>query len=182
MPDLDESTLGILEQPTQAVEPRRELFPMAQVPGATTLAEVEQAWKAAGLKMEEASRADLLQRIEIIHDPLDGKITVNTHGPQSGAMVQLLIINALVLMPSIIVADAAMNMLEYFTTGPGKIDMEAGEAKVIVGFKDGRLVLGFDPPDKQIAAEKLLARALLYLFAKNNGLPLERFLRAFGWE
>ena len=171
-----------IEQQSQAIEPRRELFPHAGVPGVISLAEIEAAWTARGLKMQEANRADLLQRIEIVHDPLDGQITVNTHGPQSSAMVQLLMINAIVMMPCLIVADATMSMLEYFTTGPGKIDMETGEAKVFIGFKDGRLVVGIDPPDNQLAAEKLLGRALLYLLAKSNGLPLERFLKAFGWD
>ncbi|MBI3385760.1 hypothetical protein HY031_01600 [Candidatus Gottesmanbacteria bacterium] len=128
----------------------------------------------------EVARADTIQRITIEHDPLDGKLTWKTSGPMDGLMAQLLAVNAAVLMPSIIVGDAAVSIAQYFTTGKGRVDLGTGTAAVMIGFQDGKLVLDWTPKDAPIAAKKLLAAALLFMIAKDAGLPMERLLKSFG--
>lgn len=152
---------------------------MAQVPGATSLNQVFAQWKKRGLEPVEVARADTIQRITIEHDPLDGKLTWKTSGPMDGLMTQLLTVNALVLMPSLVVGDAAVSIAEYFTTGKGRIDLGTGTAAVMIGFQDGKLVLDWTPKDAPIAAKKLLAAALLFMIAKDAGLPIERLLKIF---
>lgn len=165
-----------------AVSKKQGMFPMAQVPGATSLNQVFAQWKKRGLEPVEVSRAETIQRITIEHDPLDGKLTWKTEGPMDGLMTQLLTVNALILMPSLIVADAAVSIAEYFTTGAGRIDLGTGTAAVMIGFQDGKLVLDWTPKDAPIAAKKLLAAALLFMIAKDAGLPLEKLLKSLGWK
>lgn len=165
-----------------AVSQRQKLFPAAQVPGATSLKQVFAAWKKRGLEPVDVARADTLQRITIEHDPLDGKLTWKTQGPMDGLMAQLLAVNALVLMPSLIVADSAVSIAQYFTTGKGRIDLGTGTAAVMIGFENGKLVLDWQPKDAPVAAKKLLAAALLFMIAKDAGLPLENLLKSLGWK
>lgn len=165
-----------------AISKKTEIFPAAQVSGAKSLKQVFAEWKKRGLEPVEVARADTIQRIIIEHDPLDGKLTWKTQGPMDGLMTQLLSINALVLMPSLVVGDAAVSIAEYFTTGKGKVDLGTGTAAVMVGFQDGRLVLDWTPKDAPLAAKKLLAAALLFMIAKDAGLPLENLLKAMGWK
>lgn len=157
-----------------------ELFPAAQVPRAKSLAQVFEEWKKRGLEPVDVARADTIQRITIEHDPLDGKLTWKTQGPMDGLMTQLLTVNALMLMPSLIVADAAVSIAGYFTTGPGKVDLGTGTAAVMIGFENGKLVLDWQPKDAPVAAKKLLAAALLFMIAKDAGLPMENLLNALG--
>ena len=74
----------------------------------------------------------------------------------------------------------AISVGQYFTQGAGRVDMPTGEVVVIMGFKDGKLSIA-QPVGNQLAAEKLLTTVLAYFWAKNNGNPVDRFLRAFGW-
>src|SRR3990167_7776098 len=115
------------EQHSQAIEPRRELFPASQVAGATSVADVLAAWKEQGLEPQDVARADTLQRISIEHDPLDGKLKWTTSGPMDGMMAILLAV------------QTAISMGEYFLQGAGRVDMPSGEAAVVIAFKDGRL-------------------------------------------
>ena len=166
---MTDTELATVEQPTQAVEPRREMFPMAQVEGATDIAQVLAAWKERGLEPQDVSRADTIQRITIEHDPLDGKLSWKSSGPMDALMTIWLAVNA------------AISIGDYFTNGAGRADMPTGEAAVVIAFKDGRLSIDTLPKDEPLAAEKLLTSVLAYLWAKNNGHPVERFLRVFGW-
>ena len=152
-----------------AIEPRREMFPMAGVPGATDLTEVIEAWKERGLEAEEISRADTLQQIVTSHDPLNGQLTWKTSGPMDALMAVWLAVNT------------AISIGEYFTQGTGRVDMPTGEVVVIMGFKNGRLSIA-QPEGNQLAAEKLLTNVLRYFWARSNGNPVERFAQAFGWE
>ena len=169
MPGLDERTLKIVKQPTQAIEPHRELFPAAQVAGATSVADVLAAWKERGLEPQEVSRADILQWIKIEHDPLDGKLKWTTSGLMDGMMAILLAV------------QTAISMGEYFLQGAGRVDMPSGEAAVVIAFRDGRLSFDITPKDNQLAAEKLVAALLAYWWAKTNGHPLDQFMGAFGY-
>lgn len=99
-----------------------------------------------------------------------------------GLMTQLLTVNALMLMPSLIVADAATSIAGYFTTGKGRIDLGTGTAAVMIGFENGKLVLDWTPKDAPIAAKKLLAAALLFMIAKDARLPMENLLESLGWK
>ena len=157
------------EQHSQAIEPRRELFPAAQVAGATSVADVLAAWKERGLEPQDIARADTLQRISIEHDPLDGQLKWTTSGPMDALMAIWLAVNA------------AISIGEYFSNGAGRVDMPSSEAAIVIAFKDGRLSFDSLPKDNQLAAEKLLTNVLAYLWSKNNGNPVERFVKAFGW-
>ena len=161
---------------------KQNLFPTAQVPGATSLNQVFAQWKKRGLEPVEVTRDQTVQRIIIEHDPLDGKLTWKTEGPMDGLMTQLLTVNALVLMPSVIVGDAAVSIAQYFTSGKGRIDLGTGTAAVMIGFENGKLVLDWTPKDAPIAAKKLLAAALLFMIARDGGLPLAEILGSLGWE
>lgn len=169
MPDVDETTLEILEQPTHAIEPRREMFPAAQVEGATSLAQVLEAWKERGLEPTEISRSDLLLHLAGTVDPLDGRLTWQSKGKMDALMVIWMAVTM------------AISVGQYFTQGAGQVDMPTREVVVIMGYKDGKLSIA-QPVGNQLAAEKLLTTVLSYFWAKNNGDPVERFLRAFGWE
>ena len=164
----NDTGLTVMEQPTQAVEPRREMFPHAGVSGAQDFQTVIAAWEADGRKVTEVSRADTLQQIVTTHDPLDGKLTWKSSGPMDALMTIWLAVNA------------AISIGEYFTQGAGRVDMPTGEVVIIMGFKDGKLSIA-QPTGNQLAAEELLTTVLAYFWAKNNGNPVERFLRAFGW-
>lgn len=159
-----------------------ELFPAAQVPGAKSLAEVFAAWKKRGLKPVEITEGEQLQRIIITHDPLKGELKWETRGPLDGLMATEMIANAAFLMPAILTAEAAFSIAEYFTRGAGKLDLGTGTAAVMIGFQDGKLVLDWTPKDAPIAAKKLLAAALLFMIAKDAGLPLENLLKSLGWR
>src|SRR3990167_7458340 len=130
-----------------AISQKSGLFPAAQVPGAASLKQVFAQWKKRGLEPVEVSRAETVQRIVIEHDPLDGQLKWTTSGNMDGLMAQLLTVNAAVLMPSIIVGDAAVSIAEYFTTGKGRVDLGTGTAAVMIGFQDGKLVLDWTPKD-----------------------------------
>ena len=154
-----------------AVEPFREMFPHAGVPGASDFNQVLQVWKEKwGLEPHDVARADTLQSIDIVHDPLDGKLTWNKRGPMDGLMTIWLAVSA------------AISIGEYFSNGAGRIDMPSGEAAVGIVYKDGRLSFDSQPKGNQLALEELLTSLLRYFWAKQNGNPVERFLQAFGWE
>ncbi len=159
-----------------------EIFPVTQVPGTQPLAEVFMQWKKRGLEPVEVTRESVLQRIEITHDPLEGKLTWKSSGNMDGLGTVLMALEATCLMPAFVVADAAFSICDYFTRGDGQLDLGTGEAAVMVAFKDGRLALDWQPKDAPIAAKKLLASALIFMLAKDAGLPLEKLLRAFGWD
>ncbi len=161
-------------------KPAGELFPHAQVPGAKSLQEVFDEWKRRGIKPVEITEGEQLQRIVITHDPIKGELKWETKGPMDGLMASLLTLNATMLMPAIVTADAALSIAEYFTRGPGQLDLGTGTAAVMIGFQDGRLVLDWTPKNAPIAAKKLLATALLFMIAKDAGLPIERLLKLFG--
>jgi len=161
------------------IAPAEGRFPTAQAPGATTLAEVLETWRARGLQPVEITEGEQLQRIIITHDPLRGELKWETQGPMDGLIATEVATNAMLLMPAILVAEGAFSIAEYFTRGPGKLDLGTGQAGVVVGFKDGRLSLAYDPPDAPIAAKKLLAAALLFMVTRDAGLPLEKLLSAF---
>jgi hypothetical protein len=172
----------MIKKKALAVSKKPELFPAAQAPGATSLKDVFAQWKRRGLEPVEVTRAETIQRITIEHDPLDGKLTWKTSGPMDGLMTQLITVNALMLMPSLIVADAAVSIAGYFTTGKGRVDLGTGTAAVMIGFENGKLVLDWQPKDAPIAAKKLLAAALLFMIAKDAGLPMENLLKSLGWK
>lgn len=156
-----------------------ELFPAAQVPGATSLNQVFAQWKKRGLKPVEITDGDQLQRITITHDPLKGKLKWETQGSLDGLIATEIITNAAFLMPAILTAEGAFSIAEYFTKGPGQLDLGTGTAAVMIGFQNGKLVLDWTPKDAPIAAKKLLAAALLFMIAKDAGLPLEKILTTF---
>ena len=152
-----------------AIAPRREMFPNAGVQGAQDLQTVLAAWEADGRVATEVSRADTLQQIITTHDPLDGELTWKSSGPMDALQTIWLAVMT------------AISIGEYFTQGAGRVDMPTGEVVVIMGYKDGKLSIA-QPSGNQLAAEKLLTSVLAYFWAKNNSDPVERFLRAFGWE
>lgn len=161
-----------------AVSKKPDLFPMAQVPGATSLNQVFAQWKKRELKPVEVTRAETIQRITIEHDPLKGELKWETQGPLDGLIATEIITNAAFLMPAILTADGAFSIAEYFTKGAGQLDL--GTAAVMVGFQNGKLVLDWTPKDAPIAAKKLLAAAMLFMIAKDAGLPMENLLKSLG--
>ncbi len=160
--------------------PAGEAFPNAMVPGAQTMSDVLAVWKLCGLKPVQITDGDQLQRITLTHDPLRGELKWETQGPLDGLLATEMIANAALLMPAIITADGALSIAEYFTRGPGQLDLGTGEAGVVVVFKEGRMALDWEPKDAPIAAKKLLAAALLFMVARDAGLPIERLLAALG--
>ncbi len=158
----------------------KQQFPLAQVPGATSVEEVFSAWKNRGFKPIEITQEAAIQRIEITHDPLKGELNWKSSNNMDGLGVILIATQALCLMPSIIVADAAFSICEYFTRGEGQLDLGTGEAMVIIAFKEGRLALEWQPKDSPVAAKKLLASALIYMLSKDAGLPLDKLFTSLG--
>lgn len=144
------------------------------------LPEVLAEWRARGLTPTEITDGEQLQRITITHDPLRGQLKWETKGPLDGLIATELIADAALLMPAVVVGDAAVSIAEYFTRDEGRLDLGTGQATVIVAFSNGRLALDWQPKEAPIAAKKLLAAALLYLVARDAGLPLENLLRALG--
>lgn len=176
----------IIAQPQtddKAIAPVEERFPTAMVEGATSLPEVFRAWKERwGLEPKEVTAEQVLQRVTLVHDPLKGELTWKTENLDGlGAMLQA--VEATVLMPCVITAEGALSIAQYFTQGPGRLDIGTGEAGLIIGFRDGRLVWDWQPKDvpcPKIVAKKLLAALLLSMIAEDTGLPIERILKAFG--
>lgn len=165
---------------SNSIEIRQGKYPTAHVPGAQSLGDVFAEWQERGFTPVEVTRDQVLQRIEIIHDPLKGELTWKTSGSLDGLGMTLLATQATMLMPAILTADGAMSICEYFTRGQGQLDLGTGEAAVMVAFKDGRLALDWQPKETPIAAKKLLAAALLFLLARDAGLPIERLAESLG--
>jgi len=161
------------------IQPR---YPMAQIPNALTTEEVVTAWREKGFAPQQISDTEALQTITITNDPLHAKLSWQASANLDGLGITLHATEATLLMQSVITAEGAQSICEYFTKGDGRIDLGTGEAMVLVAFKNGRLALDWNPKDAPIAAKKLLANALLYMIAKDAGLPLENLLTAFGWR
>ena len=155
---------------TDEIYPAPAAAVVVVAPEAVSLAEMIEEWKDRGLEPVEVARADTLQQIVIVNDPLDGTLTWKSSGPMDALQTVWLVVTA------------AVSMGQYFTAGPGRVDMPTGECFMVIGFKDGRLSIQAHPQGGQLAVEKLLATVLAYFWEKNNGRPVERFLRAFGWE
>ena len=162
---------------SQKLAEKQEVYPTALVPGAKSLSEVFQKWKEKGFHPTEITKGEQLQKIVITHDPLKGELKWETFGPLDGLMATEMIANAMLLMPALLVGETAFSVAEYFTTGPGRIDLGSGQAMVLIALKDGKLSIDWNPKENTIVAKKLLASALLYLIAKDAGLPLEKILR-----
>lgn len=165
---------------TKSIVPVKPKFPNAMVPKAKTELSVYSWWKKKwGLEPKEITREEALQEVRIVHDPLKGEITWTTKNLDGlGTILQT--VEATVLMPALISADAAISICEYFTQGQGQLDLGTGEGGVVVALKDGKLKIDWAPKDvpaPTVAAKKLLAVALLYLISKDAGLPIENILR-----
>ena len=101
-----------------------------------------------------------------------------------GLMATLIAGEATFLMPSLLVGDATMDIVEYFTKGEGHLDLGTGEAFVAIGFKDGKLSVQYEPHDKPIALKKILMAVLLSILASDSRdeqkHPLQIILKLFG--
>jgi len=122
------------------------------------------------------TEAETVQRIVITHDPLNGQLKWTISPNMDGLMATLLATNTLALMPALVVADAAVSIAEYFTTGEGRADLGTGEAAVMIAFRNGRLAVDSLPANNKTALRKLLATTLMALLAADDGHPLEGVL------
>lgn len=159
---------------------QKELFPTAQAAGALTESDVFARWRERGMEPVEVTPEQTIQRIVIEHNTLTGELKWTCSPNMDGLMAILNATRTAVLMPSLLVGDAAMSLCEYFTSGAGQLDLGTGKAAVVIGFDNGRMVLDWQPKDAPIAAKKLLAAALIFMVAKDAGLPIERLMKAMG--
>jgi hypothetical protein len=165
---------------TDSLEKVAERFPMAQVSGAQSLAEIDAQWKERGYIGRLLTKEQTIQRIVIERDPIEGKLTWTISPNQDGLLAVLNATSAAYLMPCVVVGDVAQSIAEYFCVGDGRVDIGSGKAVVIVAFKDGKLAIDFEPRGAPIAAKKLLAIALLRLLAEDAGLPIDKIMQAIG--
>ena len=164
----------------KAIAPVQEAFPTSMVPGAKSLPDVLRGWKDQwNFVPKEMSEEDIIQRIVIEYDPLKGTISWIPSKNMDGLGQMLTTMEAWLSMPSIIVGDALLNMIGYYLSSEGRIEIGTGQAAVIIGFEDGRLFSDSHPKDvpvPEIAEKKLLVGRLLYLLAKSQNLPGEQIL------
>ncbi len=156
-----------------------ERYPFAQVQGAQSMQDVLEAWKERGWKPVQLSIDDLIQTVKISLNPKNGDLSWECSANMvDGLMATLLATEATFLMPSLVTAEGAISLAEYFARGEGRPDLGTGEAMVIIGFKDGKLKIDWEPKDRPIACKKLLAMALMcLLISDTQKLPMERI-----WE
>ncbi len=68
----------------------REKFPLAKVPGATTLEQVFEEWRARGLKPVEVTSDQFVQHIKIEHDTAHGQLSYTRDGADALQTIALL--------------------------------------------------------------------------------------------
>ena len=159
---------------------RVDKFSTALATGALTESDVFAQWRGRGLEPVEVTPEQTIQRIVIEHHTLTGELRWTCSPNMDGLMAILNATRTALLIPSLLVGDAAMSLCEYFTSGAGQLDLGSGKAVVVIGFDNGRLALDWQPKDSPIAAKKLLAAALIFMVAKDAGLPIERLMSAMG--
>ncbi len=120
-----------------------------------------------GLKTQEVTRKEAMQRIIINHDPLDGEMSWKTEQVTGLAAMGIM-------------AQAFISMYEEFSQGSMRVDLGTGSAKIAVVFEDGQMRIVSDNND--IAVRRILAMALAYYIAKGKQQPLDGFAKAFGWN
>jgi hypothetical protein len=126
--------------------------------------------KERGWKTEEATRAQTLQRIEIIQDPLLKTLTWKTERLQGLAAMEVLL-------------EASVRMHEHFADGDGRADLEAGNVRMLIDLEDGHLRFAVDPPEtNDVAIKKVLAALFWYFVCKGVGEPIEQFVKLFHWD
>ena len=181
------SPVDIISQNGKEIVPIAEAFPTAMVPGAKSLPDVVRGWKDQwNFVPKEMSEEDIIQRIVIEFDPrLDpitgvGKISWTPSKNMDGLGQMLVTTEAWLSMPSIIVEDALLSMIDYYLSSEGRIEIGTGQAAVIIGFEDGRLFSDSHPKDVPVpetAEKKLLVARLLYLLARAQGKPAEQIMQ-----
>ena len=165
----------------QAIAPIQEAFPAAMIPGAKSLPAVLHGWKEKwNFVPQEMSEEDIIQRIVIEFNPLKGEISWTPSKNMDGLGQMLTTMEAWLSMPSIIVGDALLSMIDYYLSSEGRIEVGTGQAAVIIGFDNGRLFSDSHPknvPVPEIAEKKLLIARLLYLLARAQGKPAEQIMQ-----
>lgn len=157
-----------------------EAFPAAMVKGARSHLDVIKGWKEKwNFVPKEMSEEDIIQRIVIEFNPLTGEVSWTPSKNMDGLGQMLTTMEAWLSMPSIIIGDAMLSMIQYYLSSKGRIKVGTGRAAVIIGFEDGRLFSDSHPknvPVPEISEKKLLVARLLYLLARAQGLPAEQIL------
>ena len=164
------------------IAPSKERLPFCNVPGVTDLAGFMEYCQQHNLTPTQVTQDEILHRVSATLDLKTGIIKGWEISPNfpDGMMACLVAGEAVFLLPSLVMASAAMSLVEYFTKGEGHIDLGSGEAFVAIGFKDGKLSIQFEPHDKPIALKKLLMAALLSVLASDAGMPMEKIWKLFG--
>lgn len=137
----------------QAIAPRPGVFPMAQAPGATNIADVVDAWRARGLTPVQITEGEAVQRITITHDALTGKIDW-TASKCDG-------VQAVSLLWSVLV-DAGQ---EYFKA-KARPQLTSGNARIALMLDGDNIQMIAEPVDDPVVLRGVLVAALLGLIEK----------------
>lgn len=142
-----------------AIEPRAEAFPAAQVPGANTLAEVMEAWRAKGLTPVQVTSDELLQHISIAHNALTGELTWTASkidGIQALGVLWL----------------AMVDIGETLLKAKARPSLSSGQARAMVVLDGDRVQMAAEPANDPTVVRGLLAAAILHLI-KHRADPIE---------
>lgn len=133
-----------------AIEPRAEAFPAALVPGAQSVAEVMEAWRARGLTPMQVTSDELLQHISIAHNALTGELTWTTQkidGIQALGVLWL----------------AMVDIGETLLKAKARPALSSGTARAMAMLDGNAVQLIAEPANDPAVVRGLLAAAILHL-------------------
>ena len=125
-------------------------FPLAQVPGAQTLAEVFAAWKARGLTPVEVTREQFIQRISIEHDTFTGQMTIKRDGADPLQTIGLL-------------WEALIAVARDGLFASPRPNLTSGKAAIALTLDGNTIQAIHDPPNDPVVLTGLLVADLLHL-------------------
>lgn len=138
-----------------AIEPRAEAFPAAQVPGASSLAEVMEAWRVKGLTPVQVTDGDVTQTITIKHNAITGKIEWSASRIDG--------VQAVAVMFS-----ALVDMGEVFFTAKARPPLTSGTARIALLLDGDNVQMMADPVNDPTVIRGLLSAALLSLIERGK--------------
>lgn len=151
-----------------AIEPRAEAFPAAQVPGAQSMAEVMEAWRARGLKPVQVTSGELAQTISITHNALTGETTWTVNkldGIQALGVLWL----------------AMVDIGETLLKAKARPALSSGQARAMVALDGNNVQMMADPAGDQAVIRGLLAAAILHLIERRAD-PIEELAGLLRFE
>lgn len=138
---------------SEAIVPVAPVFPMAQVPEATRIAEVLEAWRARGLTPVQVTDGEATQTISISHNALTGELKWTVDKADGVQAVSLLF-------------SALVDMGEEYFRAKARPRIVSKDARVAVMLERGEITMIADPVDDPVITRGLLVAALLRLIER----------------